>query len=118
MACERAQLLGCGSEAIRLSFEAIIKTLHFARVRKAANLRSVEYWKKVDQTHQLLPFTPKQMLDRFLSTASRLAGHEFLLYENNETIIKGLCCYFTGNAHATNYGLDLSKDILLLGGVS
>ena len=113
----RANLLGCVPEAISLSDETINKILHIARVHKASSLKSAEYWKKVDQPQLLLSLTPKQMLDRFLATASHLAGREFLLDENNETIIKGLCCYFTGNAYAANYGLDLSKGILLLGGV-
>jgi hypothetical protein len=113
----RASALGCAADEISLTDEAKTKTLYLARVRKSSSLRSAEYWKKVDQPQQLLSYTPKQMLDRFLATASHLAGREFLLDENNETIIKGLCCYFTGNTHAAAYGLDLSKGILLLGGV-
>ncbi|MFZ4464039.1 MAG: hypothetical protein ACOYN5_09325 [Bacteroidales bacterium] len=114
---QRAASLGCLVEDVKLSDETITRILHFALERKRSNLKTAEYWKRVDEPRPLLSFTPLQMLQRFHDLASHLAGRDFRIDENNEQIIKALCCYFTGHPDADKYGINLSKGILLLGGV-
>ena len=113
----RAEILGCDPDSIKITDTYREKVIHLARERKKSNLLVNDYWKKVDQGKPVVTHTPREVYQNFVTRAAQIAGAPFIIDEYNKSLITGLCLYFANSPKAADYGFDLKKGLLLLGGV-
>lgn len=114
---KRAKRLHCSPDAITISSAYADKIILLARERKKSNQLANEYWKKVDQGPTVIKHNVKEVYYNFIAKASEFANKPFIVDENNKQVIEGLCYYFANDPKASDYGLNLNKGLLLLGGV-
>lgn len=113
----RAKRLGCSPNSITISDPYRERIIKLARERKKSDQLVVAYWKSVDQGKKIVTLSAKEVLSNFKMVASRIAGREFIIDETNERIVIALSLYFANDPRAKSYDIDLSKGLLLLGGV-
>lgn len=104
-------------DAIVLSDEAEEKIILRERENKLNAEAERQYWAMVDAEPELLQFTPAELWKHALLNASRIIGRRYIVDDFNRTILIKLCMYFSNNPKAIDYGMDLDKGILLMGGV-
>lgn len=103
-------------EEIALTDEEIQKVLQAARRDKYFAKKNAEYAEKIRQAPQYRTFTAERLYEYSLNRIIEQLP-DFVVDEANETIIKSLACYFSGDSRCESYGISLSKGIMLLGPV-
>lgn len=113
----RAERLGCSPDSITITDSNREKIIYLAREKKKSTQLVNDYWKKVDQGRPVITHSPREVYRNFMARAAQIAGGPFIIDEHNKSIISGLCLYFAKSPKAADYGLDLKKGLLMLGGV-
>ncbi|MGJ1369393.1 AAA family ATPase [Sphingobacterium spiritivorum] len=97
--------------------ESVIKeALEKAKKAKIAQIRSKEYWDRVNNPPEPPKFSPQQTFEYFLTQAKAL-NKNFLINDYNRSIIELLSLYFSNDPKFEESGYKLNKGIMLVGPV-
>jgi len=113
----RAARFNVPPESIHLSDDAIRKTLAFANDAKISHQKTSEYWKSIEAEKPIVNLDIPTLKSNFIVIASHVCATDFLIDDHNRIILDKLFLYFTASPDAYKHNMDLSKGILLMGGV-
>lgn len=113
----RAARYNVPPESIHLSDDAIRKTLTFANDAKISQQKTSEYWKSIEAEKPIVKLDVPTLKSNFISIASHYCKNEFFIDDHNKRILDKLFLYFSASPDAANQNIDLSKGILLMGGL-
>ncbi len=108
-----------GVLSVTLTKEEYEQALFEARERKFYDKKEQEYWIKVSNVGQNIPYyRAKELREIVLGNFKRNTNREYIIDELNRKIFYALCLYFTGDSEFENLGdFSLSKGIMLMGPV-
>ncbi|WP_159332867.1 AAA family ATPase [Sphingobacterium multivorum] len=95
---------------------AISEAIKLAKKAKLYQIRSKEYWDRVNNPPEPPKFTAQQTFEYFLNQAKAL-NKNFVINDYNRSIIEMLCLYFSNDPKFEESGFKLNKGIMLVGPV-